>query len=110
MRFAAFLFVHVHTLGLFLLGVILVSNVKTLTGENMLYQRETLLIKRYRKLGWTSKDVANLWGCSPGTASSKLNGFIILKSDELRSLTEAMAAEEQKRARETMCNHNQKEE
>jgi len=64
----------------------------------MLYDRQALLIERYRALGWTSKEVGRLWGCSPGTASSKLNGFIVLKDRELRLLEESLLKEEQSRA------------
>ena len=68
----------------------------------MLYERQAILIERYRRLGWTSKDVANLWGCSPGTASSKLNGFIVLKSEELTALLKALETEELKRAQDKL--------
>lgn len=63
----------------------------------MIFQKQADLLERKRQLGWTNREVANVLGVAPGVASSKLNGFIILTSEERRRLELAMDDAENKR-------------
>lgn len=56
----------------------------------MVFQRQLDLLERKRGLGWTNREVGNVLGVAPGVASSKLNGFIVLTSEERRQLEKAM--------------------
>jgi hypothetical protein len=56
----------------------------------MLFERQLDLIDRKRRIRWTNREVGNALGITPGVASSKLNGFIILTDDERRRLVRAM--------------------
>jgi len=56
----------------------------------MVYQRQLDLLDRKRRLGWTNREVGNALDVAPGVASSKLNGFILLTSEERRRLERAM--------------------
>ena len=60
----------------------------------MIYQRQTDLIERKRRIGWTNRECGNAMGCPPGVASSKLNGFILLSNEERKRLENAMAEAE----------------
>lgn len=63
----------------------------------MIFQKQADLLERKRQIGWTNREVANVLGVAPGVASSKLNGFIILTSEERRRLELAMDDAENKR-------------
>lgn len=60
----------------------------------MIFQKQTDLLERKRHIGWTNREVGNALGVAPGVASSKLNGFIILTSEERRRLETAMSEAE----------------
>jgi len=60
----------------------------------MIYQRQTELIERKRRIGWTNRECGNAIGCPPGVASSKLNGFILLTNEERRRRENAMTEAE----------------
>jgi hypothetical protein len=60
----------------------------------MIFERQMDLLERKRLLGWTNREVGNALGVAPGVASSKLNGFIILTTDERRRLEVAMGEAE----------------
>jgi hypothetical protein len=60
----------------------------------MIFEKQADLIERKRRLGWTNRECANVMGCAPGVASSKLNGFIILTPEERRKLERAMSEAE----------------
>lgn len=60
----------------------------------MIFQRQQDLIDRKRTLGWTNREIANVLGCAPGVASSKMNGFIVLTGDERRRLVKALESAE----------------
>jgi hypothetical protein len=57
----------------------------------MVYQRQLDLLERKRRLNWTNREIGNAIGVAPGVASSKLNGFIVLTSEERRQLEKAMS-------------------
>jgi len=59
-------------------------------GKEMIFERQVDLLERKRRLGWTNREVGNVLGTAPGVASSKLNGFIVLTSEERRVLEKAM--------------------
>jgi hypothetical protein len=67
-------------------------------GVMKMYMPKADLLERKRKLGWTNREIGNLLNCAPGVASSKLNGFLILKDEEDRLLRDAFENEEQARA------------
>jgi hypothetical protein len=48
----------------------------------MIYEPFRDLIDRKNKLCMTNREIANLIGCSPSVASSKLNGFCVLTANE----------------------------
>lgn len=66
----------------------------------MSYSQQFDLLDRKKILGWTNREIANIIGCTPGVASSKLNGFIILKEQERRKLVEAFSKAEQELVKE----------
>jgi hypothetical protein len=61
------------------------------------YKIQTDLIERKNKLKWTNREIANIIKQSPGVASSKLNGFLILKPEE-RTLIEQAFTKAEKEA------------
>jgi len=69
-----------------------------LMGVIEMYMPKADLLERKRKLKWTNREIGNLLNCAPGVASSKLNGFLILKDEEDRLLRDAFEKEEQARA------------
>lgn len=60
----------------------------------MIFQRQLDLIEKKKRFGWTNREIGNILGVAPGVASSKLNGFIILKAEERRQIEKAMDEEE----------------
>ena len=67
----------------------------------MIFQRQVDLLDRKRRLNWTNREVANVLGCAPGVASSKLNGFIILTEQERHNLESAMNEAEQQQEKKS---------
>ncbi len=57
----------------------------------MIFEKQADLLERKRQIGWTNREVGNAIGVAPGVASSKLNGFIVLTSEERRILEKAMS-------------------
>ena len=56
----------------------------------MNYTVETLLKAQIKKVGFTSREIAQVLGLSPSTISNKLNGFCILKDTERRQIETAV--------------------
>ena len=57
----------------------------------MIFEKQADLLERKRQIGWTNREVGNAIGVAQGVASSKLNGFIVLTSEERRILEKAMS-------------------
>ena len=60
----------------------------------MIFEKQADLLQRKKALGWTAREVANIIGCNPGVASSKLNGFIVLTASERQTLEAEMSRQE----------------
>ena len=64
----------------------------------MLYEKQTELLERKKRLGLTHRDLANVLQMPPSTIANKLSGFIPLSPGERRRLELAMdEAEQQQR-------------
>jgi DNA-directed RNA polymerase specialized sigma24 family protein len=60
----------------------------------MAYTAEQEIKTRMKRVGLTTRDIANLLGEPPGTVGSRLNGFIPLYFNQRRAILEKLIQEE----------------
>jgi transcriptional regulator with XRE-family HTH domain len=58
-------------------------------GGKMIYEKHLDLIELKKKAGLTNRELAAVLGCSPGTVSGKLCGFVVLSYTERRKVETA---------------------
>ncbi len=68
----------------------------------MVYQKETDLIERKKRLRLTHRDLANVLYMPPSTIANKLAGFIPLASEERKRLEEVFDELESKQSEDTI--------